>query len=251
MTLSAVFEAQEIAGQGLCVKTEIGEVLAGNETLMKAYGVKTAATDCGVQGAVVHCAHNGQYLGAICLSDTIKPDAAQAIEQLRRSGVSRVVMLTGDREASARQTAQEAGISDVHTQLLPQDKMRCLEEILETAKGKVAFVGDGINDAPSLTRADVGVAMGALGSDAAIEAADVVLMTDEPMGLVRAMRIARFTRRIVIENIVFALGVKALVLLLSALGVTGMWAAVFADVGVAMLAMLNAMRTMLSVKARA
>ena len=146
------------------------------------------------------------------------------------------------------QVARELGITEVHAQLLPQDKMTILEEILKTAKGKVAFVGDGINDAPALSRADVGVAMGALGSDAAIEAADVVLMTDEPKGLARTMRIARFTNKIVRQNIIFALGVKALVLLLSALGVTGMWAAVFADVGVAMLAILNAMRTLWSAK---
>ena len=247
-SLSPVSEAEEIAGQGIRARTEQGEVLAGNEKLMTRGGMTAKAPACGLHGAVVHSGLNGKYLGSICLSDTLKPDAKQAVAQLRAAGVERIVMLTGDREEAAMQVARELGITEVHAQLLPQDKMTILEEILKTAKGKVAFVGDGINDAPALSRADVGVAMGALGSDAAIEAADVVLMTDEPKGLARTMRIARFTNKIVRQNIIFALGVKALVLLLSALGVTGMWAAVFADVGVAMLAILNAMRTLWSAK---
>ena len=246
--LEAVREAEEIAGHGVSATTASGCFLAGNEKLMALKGVAAQAPACGLHGAVVHGAQDGAYLGAICLSDTLKADAAQAVKALRREGIRRVVMLTGDREEAARQVAQELDIDEVHAQLLPQDKMTILEDILDGAKGKVAFVGDGINDAPALSRADVGVAMGALGSDAAIEAADVVLMTDEPMGLARAMRIARFTHRIVVENIVLALAIKAVVLVLSALGITNMWAAVFADVGVSMLAILNAMRTLFDAK---
>ena len=247
-TLEPVTEAQEMAGHGICAVTPLGRVLAGNEKLMEREGIKAHHPACALHGAVVHCACDGKYLGAICLSDTIKDDAKQAVAQMREAGAARIVMLTGDRQEAAQEVARALGIREVHAQLLPQDKMTILEEILQNANGRVAFVGDGINDAPALSRADVGVAMGALGSDAAIEAADVVLMTDEPSGLARAMRIARFTRRIVIQNIVFALAIKALVLLLSALGITGMWAAVFADVGVAMLAILNAMRTLWSAK---
>lgn len=243
-TLASVQAAEELAGHGISARTAEGDVLAGNKKLMEKNGIVAQAPNCDVQGTVVHSALNGKYLGAICLSDTLKADAQQAIDDMRAQGVSQIVMLTGDRQEAADQAAKELGITQVHAQLLPEDKMRILEEILEKNEGKVAFVGDGINDAPALARADVGVAMGALGSDAAIEAADVVLMTDEPTALARAIHIARGTHKIAIQNIAFALGVKVIVLVLAALGMASMWAAVFADVGVAMLAILNAMRTL-------
>ena len=178
------------------------------------------------------------------ISDTVKADAKAAIDGLREAGVRSAVMLTGDREESAKAVAQALGIDAYRAELLPIDKVRCVEELLREKKGSLVFVGDGVNDAPVLARADVGIAMGALGSDAAIEAADVVLMDDQPTKIAAAIRISRFTKRIVLQNIVFALGIKALFLLLSVFGWTNMWAATFADVGVAVIAILNAMRTL-------
>ena len=197
-------------------------------------------------GTVVYIAVNGAYTGYIVISDEIKEDCKEAIKKLKLSGVKEVVMLTGDNEKVANKIAKELGIDKVYSNLLPNEKVDRLEEIFKNklSKEKVAFVGDGINDAPVLARADVGIAMGALGSDAAIEAADVVLMTDEPSKIAKAIEIARKTNKIVWQNIVFALGVKAIVLILSAGGVATMWEAIFADVGVALIAVLNAMRVM-------
>ena len=187
---------------------------------------------------------DGFYAGHIVISDQVKPDAKAAIADLKASGVEKTVMLTGDAQAVAAAVAAELGVDEFHAELLPADKVELTERLLAAGNGKLAFVGDGINDAPVLTRADIGVAMGAMGSDAAIEAADIVLMDDRPGKLATAMRISRKTLRIVRQNIAFALGVKALVLVLGALGMAGMWAAVFADVGVSVLAVLNAMRAM-------
>ena len=199
-------------------------------------------------GTTVHVASQGTYLGHIVISDQVKPDAAQAIRDLKAAGVRKTVMLTGDAAAVGEAVASELGLDEVHAQLLPADKVDQVETLLreKSAKGTLAFVGDGINDAPVLSRADVGIAMGALGSDAAIEAADVVLMDDKPSKIAAAIRIARRTRRIVLQNIVFALAVKLLVLLLGALGDATMWEAVFADVGVSVIAILNATRALKS-----
>ena len=193
---------------------------------------------------MVYVAADGAFLGSIVISDTLKSDAVQAIERLRAVGVRRTVMLTGDREESARAVAEELGLDAFHAELLPADKVERVEALLADQKGSLVFVGDGVNDAPVLARADIGIAMGALGSDAAIEAADVVLMDDCPTKIATAVRISRFTRRIVYQNIVFALVVKGLFLLLSVFHLTNMWAATFADVGVAVIAILNAMRTL-------
>ncbi len=201
-------------------------------------------------GTVLYVAADGTYLGAIVIADTVKPDAARAIADLRAAGVKKTVMLTGDRTPVARAVAAELGIDEVHAELLPQDKVAEVEALLAqterdtNGKGKLAFVGDGINDAPVLTRADIGIAMGAMGSDAAIEAADIVLMNDDPDDIARAIHLARRTMGIVWQNIVFALGVKFAVLVLAAFGIANMWMAVFADVGVAVIAILNAMRAM-------
>ena len=195
-------------------------------------------------GTVVYLAAGGRYAGCIVISDEVKPDAAQAIRGLRALGIRKSVMLTGDRRAAGEHVAQELGLDEVHSELLPADKVACVEDLLEqkSPRGVLVFVGDGVNDAPVLSRADVGVAMGGLGSDAAIEAADVVLMDDQPSKLTDAIRIAKKTLRIVRQNIVFALGIKLLVLLLGAFGKANMWEAVFADVGVAVIAILNASR---------
>ena len=240
-----VAHAEEIAGRGVRAEVDGHTVHAGNSRLMDDAGAAWHA--CHHAGTTVHVARDGAYLGHIVISDRPKDDAAEAVAALRALGVSRTVMLTGDAEAVAAETAAALGIDEWHAGLLPADKVSLLESLLEKergGRGKVVFVGDGINDAPVLMRADVGVAMGAMGSDAAIEAADVVLMDDRPAKIPQAIRIARHTMRIVYENIAFALGVKALILLLGALGVAGMWAAVFADVGVAVLAILNAMRAL-------
>ena len=197
---------------------------------------------CKQPGTVLYVAVGGCYAGHIVISDLPKEDAKTAIASLKRCGVRRVVMLTGDTEQTARAVAEELGIDEYHAELLPADKVIRVEQLLAAGRGRVAFVGDGINDAPVLTRSDIGIAMGALGSDAAIEAADVVLMDDKPSKIATAMRISRKTLRIVRQNIWFALGVKGLVLLLGAFGAASMWMAVFADVGVAFLAILNAMR---------
>ena len=239
-----VGDVEEISGHGVVAKVDGRQVAAGNERLMARVGV--APKPCEGVGTVVHVAVDGAYGGCILIADQVKPGARDAMTALRRVGVTRTVMLTGDRDAVARQVASELGIDEVRSELLPADKVSCVEEIL-AGKGRgetVAFVGDGINDAPVLSRADVGIAMGALGSDAAIEAADVVLMDDDPRKIAAAIAIAKKCLRIVYQNIVFAIGVKAVCLVLGALGLAGMWAAIFADVGVMVIAVLNAIRAM-------
>ena len=234
-------DVEELAGFGVLARLDGKRVLVGNARLMEREGIAIAENHFRA-GTVVYVAADGTYLGAILISDTVKPDAKDAIRALRESGVRRTVMLTGDRAASAEGIARELDISEYRADLLPADKVTALEKLLKEKKGTLAFVGDGANDAPVLARADVGIAMGALGSDAAIEAADVVLMDDKPSGIATAVRISRRTRRIVWENIWFALGVKLFFLALSVVGWTNMWAATFADVGVAVIAILNAMR---------
>ena len=239
-----VCDVEEISGHGVVAKVDGRTVAAGNERLMARVGV--AAKSCAGVGTVVHVAVDGAYAGCILIADQVKPGAKDAIAALHRVGVTRTVMLTGDRDAVAQQVAAELCIDEVHSELLPADKVSRVEAIL-AGRGKgetVAFVGDGINDAPVLSRADVGIAMGALGSDAAIEAADVVLMDDDPRKIAAAIAIAKKCLRIVYQNIVFAIGVKAVCLLLGALGLAGMWAAIFADVGVMVIAVLNAIRAM-------
>ena len=242
-----VSDVEEISGQGVRATVDGHRVAAGNDRLMDAVGAQWLP--CERPGTIIHIAVDGEYEGHIVISDAIKADAASAIASLRQLGVQRVVMLTGDSERVGRDVAGALGVDEVHCGLLPGDKVDHVERLLssERGSGTLAFVGDGINDAPVLSRADIGIvgmAMGALGSDAAIEAADVVLMNDKPSGIAAAISIARRTQRIVRQNIVFALGVKALVLVLSAVGWASMWAAVFADVGVSVLAILNAMRAM-------
>lgn len=242
-----VSEVEELSGHGVTAKVDGRTVAAGNEKLMGRLGV--TAPPCEVPGTIVHLAVDGAYAGHIVIADALKADAAEAVRALKACGVRRTVMLTGDGEAVARQVAAQVGVDELHAGLLPADKVDRVEQLLaeKPAGTNLAFVGDGINDAPVLGRADIGIAMGALGSDAAIEAADVVLMDDAPGKIPLAIGIARKALRIVRENIVFALGVKALVLVLGALGRTNMWAAVFADVGVSVIAILNASR-MLRVK---
>ncbi|WP_165249134.1 heavy metal translocating P-type ATPase [Adlercreutzia sp. ZJ141] len=240
-----ICDVEERSGHGVMATIGGERVSVGNDKLMHTCGIIFDETD--TQGTVLHVAANGTYLGFIVIADEPKPDAVAAIRALHEAGVRRTVMLTGDRLAAAQSVASRLGIDEVHAQLLPQDKVEEVERLLSggaARTGKLAFVGDGINDAPVLTRADVGIAMGAMGSDAAIEAADVVLMDDKPSNIARAIRISRKTMRIVWQNIVFALGVKFAVLVLAAIGVANMWLAVFADVGVAILAILNAMRCM-------
>ena len=239
-----VCDVEEISGHGVTAMVDGRLVAAGNERLMARMGVE--AKPCEGVGTVVHVAVDGAYAGCILIADQVKPGAKDAIAALRRVGVTRTVMLTGDRDAVAQQVAAELGIDEVHSELLPADKVSRVEAILESKgrSGTVAFVGDGINDAPVLSRADVGIAMGALGSDAAIEAADVVLMDDDPRKIAAAIAIAKKCLRIVYQNIVFAIGVKAVCLVLGALGIAGMWAAIFADVGVMVIAVLNAIRAM-------
>ena len=241
---SRVTDIEEKSGHGVTAKVDGVPVAAGNGKLMAALGIPYRA--CGSAGTVVHMAVDGDYAGHILISDQVKPQSAQAVAGLHKCGVDRVVMLTGDGEKAAAQTAKELGIRDYYASLLPGDKVEKVEALLAGEKKgkKLAFVGDGINDAPVLSRADVGIAMGAMGSDAAIEAADVVLMDDDPRKLVQAIAIARKTLGIVYENIVFAIGIKLLCLLLVAVGAAGMWLAVFADVGVMVLAVLNAIRAL-------
>ena len=231
---------EEIAGQGMAVTVDGRRVHAGNHRLMEAAGLNAPHVE--ETGTVVHVAADGVYQGYLVIEDEMKPTSAQAVKELKEAGVRRLVMLTGDRKAAAEGIAAALGLTETHAELLPGDKVTHLESLL--GSGKVAFVGDGINDAPVLRRADVGIAMGGVGSDAAIEAADVVLMDDDPAKLPRAIRHSRKTMSIVRQNIAFALGVKLAVMLLGALGIADMWMAVFADVGVAMLAVLNAMRAM-------
>ena len=236
--------AGETAGHGIRVLLSGKEVLAGNEKLMQENGIAVLKNE--KPGTVVYVASDGKYAGSILISDTPKDVSPAAVAGLKENGVRKTVMLTGDREAAAKAAAAELGIDEYHAELLPGDKVTVLENLLKekASGGKLVFVGDGINDAPVLARADIGVAMGGLGSDAAIEAADVVIMTDEPSKLVTAMRIARKTLRIANQNTVFAIVVKIAVLVLDAFGFANMWEAIFADVGVAVLAILNSMRNL-------
>lgn len=234
--------AAEESGHGVKATVDGHAVLVGNDKLMSAHGI--SCPDCELTGTILHVAIDGSYAGHIVIADTVKDDAARAIADLHAAGVERCIMLTGDREEVARSVASDLGLDEYHAQLLPGDKVEQVERILDSARGNLAFVGDGINDAPVLTRADVGIAMGAMGSDAAIEAADIVLMDDKPSNIARAIRVARKTMRIVHQNIVFAIGVKLLILALAAVGIANMWLAVFGDVGVAVIAILNAMRAM-------
>ena len=239
-----VTDIEEISGNGVIAKVDSISVAAGNTKLMNRLGI--AYQDCHHVGTVVHMAIDGKYAGHILISDIIKPHAKEAIAELKKAGISKTVMLTGDSKRVADQVAGELGIQEVYSELLPADKVSRVEELLnqKSEKDKLAFVGDGINDAPVLSRADIGIAMGALGSDAAIEAADIVLMDDDPLKISKAIKIARKCIRIVYENIYFAIGIKILCLILGALGIANMWVAIFADVGVMILAVLNAIRTL-------
>ncbi len=239
-----VSDVEELSGRGVKAQVDGRLVCAGNDKLMEEIGVTWHP--CHRVGTTVHVAVNGEYAGHIVISDELKPDAAEAVASLKRAGVRKTVMLTGDAKAVGESVAKELGIDEVHAGLLPGDKVDRVEALLreKSERGKLAFVGDGINDAPVLSRADIGIAMGALGSDAAIEAADIVLMDDKPSKLAEAMKISKRTLRIVRQNIVFALAVKAAVLVLSAFGLSNMWEAVFADVGVSVLAILNASRAL-------
>ena len=239
-----VTDIEEISGNGVIAKVDGISVAAGNTKLMNRLGI--AYQDCHHVGTVVHMAIDGKYAGHILISDIIKPHAKEAIAELKKAGISKTVMLTGDSKRVADQVAEELGIQEVYSELLPADKVSRIEELLnqKSEKDKLAFVGDGINDAPVLSRADIGIAMGALGSDAAIEAADIVLMDDDPLKISKAIKIARKCIRIVYENIYFAIGIKVLCLILGALGIANMWMAIFADVGVMIIAVLNAIRTL-------
>lgn len=241
---SRVTDVEEIGGNGIIAVVDGKKIAVGNSKLMRKIGV--ACQECHKVGTVVHVAIDGEYSGHILIADVLKPNAKKSIEALHRAGIAHTVMLTGDDSRVAAQIAEELRISEVHSELLPGDKVTQLEALLakQPAKSKLAFVGDGINDAPVLSRADIGIAMGALGSDAAIEAADVVLMDDDPLKISKAIRIARKCIRIVYENIYFAIGIKLLCLLLGAIGIANMWFAIFADVGVMVLAVLNAIRAL-------
>jgi len=242
-------DAEEIAGQGIKVNLNGNIILAGNETLLKENKVLNFDSGSAKEkaGTIIHIAENGKYLGFIVISDQIKDDAKTAIKNLKKTGVSKIVMLTGDSGKAAEKAASQLGITEVFSELLPQDKVSKIEILLEELKnsnGKVAFAGDGINDAPVLARADVGIAMGALGSDAAIESADVVIMTDEPSKVADSIKISKKTMSIVRQNIVFSIGIKVLIMLASGIGIGSMWLAVFGDVGVSFLAVLNSMRAL-------
>ena len=239
-----VTDVEEISGNGVTAKVDGISVAVGNTKLMKRIGVE--AVECHQVGTVIHVAIDGAYAGHILISDVLKPTSKEAIVNLKKNGIKATVMLTGDIDKVAQQVAGELGVDRVYSELLPADKVSKVEELLakKTEKEKLAFVGDGINDAPVLSRADIGIAMGALGSDAAIEAADVVLMDDDPMKIVKAIRIAKKCMRIVYENIYFAIGIKVICLLLGAVGIANMWVAIFADVGVMIIAVLNAIRTL-------
>ncbi len=241
---SRVTDIQEISGGGVIAKVDGMEVAAGNDKLMKRLGV--SYMECHSVGTIIHMAIDGRYMGHIVISDVIKPEAKEAIRRLKAAGIKKTVMLTGDAGKVAQQVAAELGIDEVYSELLPADKVEKEEELLKSKaeKDKLAFVGDGINDAPVLGRADIGIAMGAMGSDAAIEAADVVLMDDDPLKISKAIRISRKCLRIVYQNIIFAIGIKLLCLGLVAVGAAGMWLAIFGDVGVMILAVLNAIRAL-------
>ena len=241
---SVIRDVREISGQGVIARVDGHQVACGNGKLMDTVGINFI--ECHSVGSIVHMAVDGTYAGHIVIADQVKESSKEAIDKLKKLGVSRQVMLTGDSRAVAENIASQVGISEVRSQLLPQDKVSALEDILSQKEGKetVAFVGDGINDAPVLTRADIGIAMGAMGSDAAIEAADVVLMDDDPVKIAKAIRIARKCMRIVYENLVFAIGVKLTCLVLGALGIANMWLAIFADVGVMVICVINAVRVL-------
>lgn len=239
-----VTDIEEISGNGVIAKVDGASVAAGNAKLMNRLGI--SYQECHHVGTVVHMAVDGKYAGHILISDIVKPHAKEAIAELKKAGITKTVMLTGDSKRVADQVAADLGISEVYSELLPADKVTKVEELLakKTEKEKLAFVGDGINDAPVLSRADIGIAMGALGSDAAIEAADIVLMDDDPLKISKAIKIARKCIRIVYENIYFAIGIKVLCLILGAVGIANMWMAIFADVGVMIIAVLNAIRAL-------
>ena len=241
---SRVTDIREISGNGVTARVDGIEVAAGNSKLMDRLGVKWI--DCHQAGTIIHMAVDGRYAGHIVISDIEKPHAKEAVRALRAAGVEKTVMLTGDSWKVAEHVAADLGIDEVHAELLPGDKVAKVEELLEKKpeKGKLAFVGDGINDAPVLSRADIGIAMGAMGSDAAIEAADIVLMDDDPLKIAKAIRISRKCLRIVYENIWFAIGIKLICLVLGAVGIANMWLAIFADVGVMIIAVLNAIRAL-------
>ena len=241
----AISEVTEIPGKGVSVLFEGKHLYAGNNRLMEDLGITAADSD--VPGTYIHMAqlldkNRYQYLGSIILTDTIKEDAFTAISRLKNMGVTKTVMLTGDLEDVSRNVAEKLSIDEYHSQLMPQDKVELAEHIIENDSGKVAYTGDGINDAPVLARADIGIAMGGAGSQAAIEAADIVIMDDSPSKIASVMDIAGKTGRIARENVVFALSVKAVILVLGAMGIANMWLAVFADVGVSVIAILNSMR---------
>ena len=239
-----VTDIEELSGKGVTAKVDGVKVAAGNAKLMKYLGIEYS--ECDEIGTIVHVAVDGAYAGHILISDKLKPHAKEAIRDLKKAGITKTVMLTGDMKRVADKVAAELGIEEVYSELLPADKVAKVESLLnqKSEKEKLAFVGDGINDAPVLSRADIGIAMGALGSDAAIEAADVVLMDDDPKKIAKAIKISRKCMRIVYENIYFALGIKAICLILGALGITNMWMAIFADVGVMVIAVLNAIRAL-------
>ena len=241
---SRVTDIQEISGNGVTAKVDGVEVAAGNPKLMDKLGVKWI--DCHQPGTIIHMAVAGRYAGHIVISDIEKPHAREAVRALKRAGVEKTVMLTGDSRKVAEHVAADLGIDEVHAELLPADKVSRVEEILaaKPEKAVLAFVGDGINDAPVLSRADIGIAMGAMGSDAAIEAADIVLMDDDPLKIAKAIKISRKCLRIVYENIWFAIGIKLICLVLGAVGIANMWLAIFADVGVMIIAVLNAIRAL-------
>ena len=237
-------DIREISGNGVTAMVDGIQVAAGNSKLMDKLGVKWI--DCHQAGTIIHMAVDGRYAGHIVISDIEKPHAKEAVRALRSAGVEKTVMLTGDSWKVAEHVAADLGIDEVHAELLPADKVEKVEELIEKRpeKGKLAFVGDGINDAPVLSRADIGIAMGAMGSDAAIEAADIVLMDDDPLKIAKAIRISRKCLRIVYENIWFAIGIKLICLVLGAAGIANMWLAIFADVGVMIIAVLNAIRAL-------
>ena len=241
---SRVRDIQEISGEGVTALVDGIPVATGNAKLMTRFGILPRGSQ--QIGTVVHLAVDGQYAGQIVIADILKPGSGQAVAALKSSGITKTVMLTGDADAVAQKIALELGIDEVHSELLPEDKVACVEALLASrrGKGKLAFVGDGVNDAPVLSRADIGIAMGAMGSDAAIEAADIVLMDDDPRKISKAIKISRKCMRIVYQNIVFAIGVKVICLILGALGIANMWLAIFADVGVMVLAVLNAIRAL-------
>lgn len=228
----------EFSGYGVSVKTNIGEIISGSEKAMRKFGIDFKA--CDKAGTRIYTALNKKFIGCIVISDIVRPDSAGTVSELKKLGIKNIVMLTGDNRQTAAETAEKLGINEYHAELLPADKVSILEE--KKLSGKTVFVGDGINDAPALAIADAGIAMGGLGSDAAVEAADIVLMTDEPSKIISAVRTAKKTKKIVMQNIIFALSVKVLFLVLGAFGIAGMWSAVFGDVGVMIIAVLNAMR---------